>query len=304
MASQKSVTLVFFSKTALLPIYMLTIYPSEVSIPVLHHYLQGAVAPRPIAFASTMDREGRINLSPFSFFNVFGTNPPTLVFSPNRRVRDGSAKHTLENVLEVDEVVINMVDYAMVEQVSLASCEYEKGVDEFVKAGFTAVPSVKVKPPRVGESKAVFECKVKQVLPLGDAGGAPNLVICEVVAAHFSEDILDKNGKIDQLKTDWVARLGDDWYCRASGSALFQVPKPNLHKGIGVDQIPDHTRNHPDFSPNELGRLGNIERLPAQAEIDNFIAEQQPNLILETAKRLLAEQRVKEAWMVLLRFEF
>lgn len=279
---------------------MLTIYPSEVSVPVFHHYLQGAVAPRPIAFASTMDQEGNVNLSPFSFFNVFGTNPPTLVFSPNRRVRDGSSKHTLENVLALDEVVINMVDYAMVEQMSLASCEYGKGVNEFIKAGFTAVPSVKIKPPRVGESKAAFECKVKQVLQLGEAGGAPNLVICEVVAAHFSEDILDEKGKIDQLKTDWVARMGDDWYCRASGSALFQVPKPNLHQGIGVDQIPMPIRLHPDLSPNELGRLGNIEQLPSEAEIADFVATQKPVLNIETAKRLLAEQRVKEAWMVLL----
>lgn len=284
---------------------MLTIYPSEVSVPVFHHYLQGTVAPRPIAFASTMDQKGNVNLSPFSFFNVFGTNPPTLVFSPNRRVRDGSSKHTLENVLALDEVVINMVDYAMVEQMSLASCEYDKGVNEFIKAGFTAVPSLKIKPPRVGESKAAFECKVKQVLQLGDAGGAPNLVICEVVAAHFSEDILDEKGKIDQLKTDWVARMGDDWYCRASGSALFQVPKPNLHQGIGVDQIPMPIRQHPDLSPNELGRLGNIEQLPSAAEIADFVATQKPTLTIETAKQLLAEQRVKEAWMVLLSsFEF
>ncbi|MEZ4906027.1 MAG: flavin reductase family protein, partial [Spirosomataceae bacterium] len=202
---------------------MVTIDPHEVAIPVLHHYLQGAIAPRPIAFASTIDKAGNVNLSPFSYFNIFGTKPPTLIFSPNRRVRDGSNKHTFENVQEVDEVVINMVDYSMVEQMSLASCEYPKGTNEFIKAGFTQVPSQCIKPPRVGESKAVFECKVKQIISLGDEGGAANLVICEVLLAHFAEAILDENGRIDQRKTDWVARMGGDWYARASGSAIFEV---------------------------------------------------------------------------------
>lgn len=279
---------------------MRTILPSDVSVGVFHQYLLGSVAPRPIAFASTIDREGRVNLSPFSFFNVFGTNPPTMIFSPNRRVRDGSSKDTLENVLEVDEVVLNMVDFAMVEQMSLASCEYEKGVNEFVKAGLTPVPSQLVKPPRVGESKVAFECKVRQVLQLGDGGGAPNLVICEVLAAHFSEDILNEQGKIDQLKTDWVARMGGDWYCRASGAALFEVPKPNLQKGIGVDQIPELIRKHPGLSPNDLGRLGNIERLPDAAETAAFMAEQAPEISLESVHAYLSRQQVKEAWMVLL----
>lgn len=280
---------------------MLTINPKEVSIPVLHSYLQGAVAPRPIAFASTMDKEGNVNLSPFSFFNVFGTNPPTLIFSPNRRVRDGSSKHTLENVLEHDEVVICMVDYAMVEQMSLASCEYEKGVNEFKKAGFTEGVSVMVKPPRVAESKAVFECKVKQVIQMSEEGGAPNLVICEVILAHFSEDILNEKGMIDQTKTDWVARLGGDWYCRASGDALFEVPKPSIHTGIGVDAIPDSIKSNPLLTSNDLGRLGNLETRPTQDEIDAFIKTQAHENYNELAKILLKKGKIKEAWMALAR---
>jgi flavin reductase (DIM6/NTAB) family NADH-FMN oxidoreductase RutF len=279
---------------------MLTINPNEVSIPVLHGFLQGAIAPRPIAFASTIDKDGNVNLSPFSFFNVFGTNPPTLIFSPNRRVRNGTQKHTLENVLEHDEVVINMVDFAMVEQMSLASCEYEKGINEFVKGGFTEVASVMVKPPRVLESKAVFECKVRQVIQMSQEGGSPNLVICEVILAHFSEEILDENGKIDQTKTDWVARLGGDWYCRASGNALFEVPKPSIHKGIGVDSIPDFIKNDSSFSGNDLGRLGNIEMLPTDEEINIFIKENPSENFKELAKSLLKKGLVKEALMALL----
>lgn len=279
---------------------MLTINPKEVSIPVLHSYLQGTIAPRPIAFASTIDKEGNVNLSPFSFFNVFGTNPPTLMFSPNRRVRDGSSKHTLENVLEHDEVVICMVDYAMVEQMSLASCEYEKGVNEFQKAGFTEGVSVMVKPPRVVESKAVFECKVKQVIQMSEEGGSPNLVICEVVLAHFSEDILNEKGMIDQTKTDWVARLGGDWYCRASGNALFEVTKPSIHKGIGVDEIPDFIKNDKTFTGNNLGRLGNIEKLPTAAEIEDFKKVHPSKNYKKLGKALLKKGLVKEAWQALL----
>jgi flavin reductase (DIM6/NTAB) family NADH-FMN oxidoreductase RutF len=279
---------------------MLTINPKEVSVAVLHSYLQGAVAPRPIAFASTIDKDGNVNLSPFSFFNVFGTNPPTLIFSPNRRVRDGSQKHTLENVLEHDEVVINMVDYAMVEQMSLSSCEYDRGVNEFVKAGFTEVNSTMVRPPRVAESKAAFECKVKQVVQMSDEGGSPNLVICEVVLAHFSKEILDENGRIDQTKTDWVARLGGDWYCRASGDALFEVAKPSIHKGIGVDAIPDFIKNDSFFTGNDLGRLGNVEKLPSDEEIAIFKKENPSEGYKNLALTLLEKGRVKEAWMALL----
>jgi flavin reductase (DIM6/NTAB) family NADH-FMN oxidoreductase RutF len=279
---------------------MLTINPKEVSVAVLHAYLQSSIAPRPIAFASTIDKDGNVNLSPFSFFNVFGTNPPTLIFSPNRRVRDGSQKHTLENVLEHDEVVINMVDFSMVEQMSLASCEYEKGINEFVKGGFTEVPSVIVKPPRVLASKAAFECKVKQVIQMSEEGGSPNLVICKVVLAHFSEDILDENGKIDQTKTDWVARLGGDWYVRASGDALFEVAKPSLHKGIGVEVIPDFIKNDSSFSGNDLGRLGNIEELPSEEEINTFIIQNPNANYKEMAKEFIINSKIKEAWLALL----
>jgi flavin reductase (DIM6/NTAB) family NADH-FMN oxidoreductase RutF len=279
---------------------MLTINPKEVSVAVLHGYLQSSIAPRPIAFASTIDKDGNVNLSPFSFFNVFGTNPPTLIFSPNRRVRDGSQKHTLENVLEHDEVVINMVDFAMVEQMSLASCEYEKGINEFVKSGFTEAASVLVKPPRVLESKAAFECKVKQVIQMSEEGGSPNLVICEVVLAHFSEDILDENGKIDQTKTDWVARLGGDWYVRASGNALFEVAKPSIHKGIGVDAIPDFIKHDSSFSGNDLGRLGNIEELPSEEEINDFMYQNPNANYKEMAKKFLKNGKIKEAWLALL----
>ncbi|MBC8110465.1 MAG: flavin reductase family protein [Verrucomicrobia bacterium] len=279
---------------------MLTIFPEKVSTQVLQQYLQGSIAPRPVAFASTVDAQGNVNLSPFSFFNVFGTNPPTLVFSPSRRGRDGSTKDTLENVLEVAEVVINIVDYSMVEQMSLASCEYEKGVNEFVKAGFTEVKSLKVTPPRVGESKACFECKVQQVIEMGKEGGAANLVICEVLVAHFSPDILNEAGMIDQQKTDWIARLGGDWYLRASGDCLFEVPKPNRNQGVGVDAIPEFIRTNPAFSGNELGRLGNIEKIPDQETITNYLTSENPVLHVDTIKNLLAEKKVAAAWMVLL----
>ncbi len=274
----------------------MTINPKEVSVAVLHGYLQGAIAPRPIAFVSTVDKEGKVNLSPFSFFNLFGTNPPTLIFSPNRRVRDGSQKHTFENILEHDEVVVNMVDYAMVEQMSLSSSEYEKGVNEFKKAGFTELPSSLVKPPRVAESKATFECKVKQVICMGEEGGAANLIICEILLAHFSSDILDSAGKIDQTKTDWVARLGGDWYCRASGNALFEVAKPNINKGVGVDAIPEKIRKNPLFTGNDLGRLGNVEKLPSAEEIAQFKIENPSNNYIQFAKMLLEKGDNKGAW--------
>ena len=279
---------------------MLTINPKEVSVSVLHSYLQGSIAPRPIAFASTIDKDGKVNLSPFSFFNVFGTNPPTLIFSPNRRVRDDSQKHTLENVLEHDEVVINMVDFSMVEQMSLASCEYEKGINEFIKGGFTEEPSIMVKPPRVKESKATFECKVKQVIQMSQEGGSPNLVICEIVLAHFSTDILDENGKIDQTKTDWVARLGGDWYVRASGNTLFEVAKPSIHRGVGVEAIPDFIKNDSSFSGNDLGKLGNIEELPSEEEINTFIIQNPNANYKEMAKKFIINGKIKESWLALL----
>lgn len=293
----------------------MTIDPKDISTAALHAYMLGAIAPRPIAFVSSIDQAGNINLSPYSFFNAFGSNPPTVIFSPARRVRDNTIKHTLENVYEVDEVVINMVNYNMVEQMSLASCEYDKGINEFLKAGLTPAPSVKVKPPRVAESPAAFECKVKQIIETGQEGGAGNLVVCEIVMAHFNESVLDPSGKIDTRKMDLVARMGGDWYCRASGDALFEVPKPNQHKGIGIDQIPEHIRNSEVLTGNNLGRLGNIEALPTQEEIEAYgnteeITDLKNRLrndveslhyqLHKKARRLLAAGNVKEAWLVLL----
>ena len=237
--------------------------PKAVTAPQLMAYLQSAVAPRPIAFASTIDTEGNVNLSPFSFFNIFSSNPPMLVFSPARRVKDNTTKHTLENVLAVPEVVINIVNYAMVEQASLASAEYPKGVDEFVKSGFTALPSELVTPPRVAESPVAFECVVDRVIPLGEEGGAGNLVFARIVLVHIREEYLNAEGQLDTPKLDLVARMGASWYCRASGDALFEIPKPLMTSGIGVDALPDHARNSTILTGNNLGRLGNIEKLPS-----------------------------------------
>jgi len=282
-----------------------TIAPGQLPTAEFHSFLLGAVSPRPIAFASTIDALGNVNLSPFSFFNVFGSNPPIMIFSPARRVRDNTNKHTLENVLEVKEVVINIVDYNMVEQASLASCEYEKGVNEFVKAGFTPIASVKIKPPRVAESPASFECKVNQIIETGSEGGAGNLIICEVLLAHFRTDILDENGKIDPRKVDTVARMGGDWYCRASGAAMFEVPKPNTKRGIGYDQIPLQIRESNILTANNLGRLGNIEAIPTFLEAEEF--KKSKNLLLysepqmhEFAKQMLEQGHLKDAWMALL----
>lgn len=281
---------------------MKTISPQDVSTAEFHSYLLSSVAPRPIALASTVDKDGNVNLSPFSFFNVFGSNPPTLVFSPNRRVRDNSGKDTLDNVYEVDEVVINMVDYSMVEQVSLASCEYPKNVNEFVKAGFTEAASLRVKPPRVAESKVAFECRIRQIVSMGDQGGAPNLVICEVLLVHVAEELLAENGRIDPAKTDWVARMGGDWYCRASGPAVFEVAKPNAHLGVGVDRIPDFVINSPLFTGNDLGRLGNIHQLPDSGEVNDFRQRRQAEDYLALARQLLEQNEVSAAWCAILAF--
>lgn len=282
---------------------MKTINPRDVSTAEFHSYLLSSVAPRPIALASTIDKEGNVNLSPFSFFNVFGSNPPTLVFSPNRRVRDNSGKDTLDNVYEVDEVVINMVDYNMVEQVSLASCEYPKNVNEFVKAGFKEVASLVVKPPRVAESKVAFECRIRQIVSMGDQGGAANLVICEVLLVHVAEELLAENGRIDPVKTDWVARMGGDWYCRASGQSVFEVAKPNAHLGVGVDRIPDFVKNSPLFTGNYLGRLGNIHQLPDSSEVDAFKEHQPTENYLALARHLLDKNKVRAAWCAIQAFD-
>jgi flavin reductase (DIM6/NTAB) family NADH-FMN oxidoreductase RutF len=294
---------------------MKTINPKEISTAQLHSYLLGSIAPRPIAFASTVDKEGNVNLSPFSFFNIFGSNPPILIFSPARRVRDNSTKHSLDNVKEVPEVVINIVNYEMVEQMSLASTEYERGVNEFIKSGLTEESSLKVRPPRIKEAPAAFECKVLEVIPFGEEGGAANLVVCEVILAHFKEEIFGENGQIDPFKLDAVARMGGDWYCRASGPALFEIPKPNRKKGIGVDNIPEEIRNSIILTGNNLGRLGNVEKLPSKNEIEAYSSQsaiQEMKLrfkndkesfifhLHEYAKEILENGDAETAWKILL----
>jgi len=253
---------------------MKTINPKDLATAELQALLQGAVTPRPIAFVSSINEAGAVNLSPFSFFNLFSANPPILVFSPSRKVRDNTTKHTLDNVLQVPEVVIHVVGHDLVEQMSLASTEYAKGVNEFVKAGLTEAPSSLVAPPRVKEAPVAFECKVLQVVPLGAQGGAGNLVICEVLQIHLDENILDASGAIAPLKLDPVARLGGNWYTRVTTDSLFQIPKPLMTLGIGVDQIPEEIRNSPVLSGNNLGRLGNVEQLPSPEEIALFSARE------------------------------
>ena len=291
---------------------MMKVIPGEVKTAQLHAYLLGAVAPRPICFASTVDGEGKPNLSPFSFFNVFGSNPPTLIFSPSRRVRDNTIKHTLENIYATREVVINVVSYEMVQQASLSSCEYAKGVSEFEKSGFTPVPSEKIKPFRVKESPVQMECVVRDIIETGQGGGAGNLVICEPVLLHINENILDPNGKIDPQKIDLVARMGADYYCRASGEAVFEVEKPNLKIGIGVDALPAGIRNSHILTGNNLGQLGNVHELPVidaafhDDHLKNIIQyysvnpEEMEKELHAYAKKLLEENRVSEAWQVLL----
>lgn len=249
---------------------MKTFYPKDLQPAEVQNLLQGAVTPRPIAFASTVDKAGNVNLSPFSFFNMFSANPPILVFSPSRRVRDNTTKHTLDNVLEVPEVVIHIVGYDRVEQMSLASTEYPKGVNEFEKAGLTPVKSDLVAPPRVKEAAVALECKVNEVKALGTGGGAGNLVICEVIAIHINESILDDKGLIDPFKLSPVARLGGSWYSRITADSLFQIPKPLSNLGIGVDQIPEVIRTSPILTGNNLGRLGNVMELPTEEEIQAF----------------------------------
>lgn len=288
---------------------MISISPQDISTGMLHGYLLGAVSPRPIAFASTVDKKGNVNLSPFSFFNVFSARPPILVFSPARRGRDNTTKHTFENVLEVPEVVINIVSYDMVQQISLASTEYAKGVNEFQKAGFTEIKSELVKPPRVAESKVQMECKVNDVIRLGENGGAGNLVICEVLKMHIAEDILDENGHIDPFKIDTVARMGGNWYTRAK-PGIFEVPKPLTTLGMGIDQLPEAIQKSTIFTGNDLGMLGNVENFPNPKEIDNFInaseelqilvASQNTESIHKKAQEFLWEGKIYDAWKLLL----
>jgi flavin reductase (DIM6/NTAB) family NADH-FMN oxidoreductase RutF len=294
---------------------MLSIDPKTLPVAKVHGYLLGAVAPRPIAFASTLDEEGNPNLSPFSFFNVFSANPPIAIFSPARRGRDNTTKHTYENVKKVKECVINIVNYDMVQQMSLASVEYPKGVNEFVKAGFTPIASEVVKPFRVKESPVQLECIVKDVVELGTEGGAGNLVICEVVRIHINEEILDANGRIDPEKIDLIARMGGDWYSRAK-LGLFEVAKPNEKIGIGVDQIPSDIRLSKVLTGNHLGQLGNSEALPDETSVNEYKLTELAELFIEfeddaqklesalhaKAASFLNEGKVNDAWLTLLSF--
>jgi len=275
-------------------------------------YLQSSVAPRPICFASTIDGSGQVNLSPFSFFNMFSSTPPILIFSPSRRVRDNTTKHSWHNVLEVPEVVINIVDYAMVQQVSLASCEYPKECNEFVKAGFTEEPATLVRPPMVRESKVKIECRVIETKPLGSAGGSGNLVICEALLMHIDDSILDENGAIDQLRLQSVARLGGDWYCRVDEHSLFRVEKPNTRLGIGMDALPAPIRNSRILNGNNLGQLANVHEIPTVdpafhddrlQQIFQYYSVSPEEMEKELhlyAGELLGEGKVNEAWQVLL----
>lgn len=283
---------------------MLSLNPKELTIPVLQKYLQNAIAPRPVCFASTVNKDGQPNLAPFSFFNLFSSNPPIAVFSPAYSGRTGASKDTLNNVKEVPECVINVVTYDMVHQTSLASSPFAKGVNEFVKSGFTPLASELVKPFRVKESPVQLECIVTEVKELGKAGGAGNLVICEIVKIHISESVLNEQNQIDTRKIDLVARMGDNWYCRAHGEALFEVEKPVTTLCIGIDQVPAEIRNSEVLTGNNLGLLASVEYLPAPEEISEF------KKTLRTfndkkeqhrfAQSLLEANKVKEAWMVLL----
>lgn len=295
---------------------MASFTPSEMSIPEVHGFLLTAVSPRPIAFASTVDKEGKPNLAPFSFFNVFSSRPPVMIFSPARSGRTGKTKDTLNNVLEVPEVVINIVNYPMVHQMSLASSPYAPDVNEFEKAGFTPVASETIKPFRVKESPAQFECTVREVISLGDHGGAGQLVIAEVQRFHIHDDLLTPEGKLDPIKLDAVARNGANWYTRANAETMFEVTKPITTIGIGLDQIPEDIRSSHILSGNDLGQLGNVEELPNETDVNEYKLidlsevfmdlEDEPAKLEQTlhqrAKDLLAEGKVDEAWMTLLAF--
>ena len=284
---------------------MFSIKPEDIPTTKLHGYLLGAVAPRPIAFASTIDKDGNPNLSPFSFFNVFGSNPPVMIFSPARRVRGNTTKHTLQNIERVKEVVINVVNFDIVQQMSLSSSEYPKETNEFEKAGFTMLSSDEVKPFRVAESPVQFECKVTDVIYTGDEGGAGNLIVCKVVKIHINENVLDANGMIDQHKIDLVARAGGSYYSRAR-DGFFEIPKPVSTLGIGVDQIPQAIKNSTVLTGNNLGMLGNISSLPTVDDVDNFSKEHPQFMGLEMVKKhtfaqqYLDKNDIESAWKVLL----
>jgi flavin reductase (DIM6/NTAB) family NADH-FMN oxidoreductase RutF len=285
---------------------MIQIDPFNTPVPKIHQILLGCVAPRPIAFASTVDKDGNPNLSPFSFYNAFGVNPTTLIFSPSRRGRDNTVKNTYENLKEVPEVVINAVNYSLVQQASLASTGYPKGVNEFIKAGLTPLKSEKIRPFRVKESPVQFECKVRQIIETGDQGGAANLIICDILLIHIDEAILDEKGNIDLNIIDLVGRMGGDNYVRASGDALFTVEKPLQKLGIGIDALPEKIKHSPFLSGNDLGQLGNLESLPAEPEISEFNAVdikgrlKDERELADAARKLLAKNKVAEALKLLM----
>ncbi|RXG22044.1 flavin reductase family protein [Leeuwenhoekiella aequorea] len=286
-----------------------TIDPAETDNASVYGILSGAIGPRPIAFASTLDAEGRPNLAPYSFFNVFSSNPPVVVFSPVRRGRDNTTKHTLENIIATGEVVINSVSYAMVQQMSLTSTDYDAGVDEFVKGGFTKEASELVKPYRVKEAPVQFECKVKDVVALGTAGGAGNLVICEIVKIHLQKAILNADNSINEHKLDLVARMGSNWYTRAI-DGMFEVPKPLRNLGVGVDQIPEEFRLSTILTGNDLGKLGNIERVPSKEEISAFLEQddalkllvehKDTNALHSKIQDLINQDNTGDAWKLIL----
>ena len=293
---------------------MLEINPKDLSTKDLHGYLLSSVGPRPIALVSTIDNEGRPNLSPFSFFNVFSANPPIAIFSPARRVRNNTTKHTLQNAASTKEVVINVVSYPIVEQTSLSSTEYKEGVNEFIKSGLTPLESIEVKPYRVKESPVQMECIIKNIISLGEDGGAGNLVICEIVKMHISENILNEHHQIDPNKIDLVGRMGGNWYCRASNTSLFEIQKPNSKIGIGYDQLPQHIRNSDILSGNDLAKLANVESLPSMEDVEKFKENKDLVNILKSSvdeeqtrenlhyhcKKLLQENKVLDAWSTLL----
>ena len=295
---------------------MLSLDPKELTVQRLHQLLLGAIGPRPIAFASTLDAQGNANLAPFSFFNVFSANPPILVFSPARSGRTGQSKDSYNNVKAVPEVVINVVNYNMVHQMSLASSPYAPEVDEFVKAGFSALPSEKIKPLRVAQAPVQFECKVNQIIELGQEGGAGNLIICEVVQIHLDPNILNEQGLIDQHKIDLVARMGGDWYCRADQNSMFEIKKPITTCGIGYDSLPADIKNSTVLSANDLGQLAGIEALPNETDVNEYKLIELAPLFLELeddapaletalhqrAKAHLSQNELEAAWLTLLSF--
>ena len=295
---------------------MLSLDPKELTVQRLHQLLLGAIGPRPIAFASTLDADGNANLAPFSFFNVFSANPPILVFSPARSGRTGQSKDTFNNAKAVPEVVINIVNYNMVHQMSLASSPYAPGIDEFIKAGFTPLASEKVAPFRVAQAPVQFECKVNQIIELGQDGGAGNLIICEVVQLHIQEELLNENGLIDQHKIDLVARMGGDWYCRANSASMFEIKKPITTCGIGYDALPQDIKSSEVLSANDLGQLAGIEELPNETDVNEYKLLELSTLFLElehdasaleaalhrSAHDLLAQNKLEEAWLTLLSF--